>query len=89
MWTGGELHTDQVTDQVRLLRALSGEMTRQELQDAVGLRHRIHFSKACLFPALRGRLIEMTIPDKPRSRRRRYRLTPVGREYLERTGAAR
>ena len=81
--------TDQVADQVRLLRALSGEMTRQELQDAVGLRHRIHFSKAYLLPALRGRLIEMTIPDKPRSRRQRYRLTPVGREYLERIGAAR
>ena len=81
--------TDQVTEQVRLLRAMSGEMTRQELQDAVGLRHRIHFSKAYLLPALRGRLIEMTIPDKPRSSRQRYRLTPAGREYLKRVGEAR
>ena len=28
----------------------------------------------------------MTIPDKPRSSRQRYRLTPAGRRYLEPNG---
>ena len=67
---------------VRLLRAISGDVTRQHLQEALGLKHEDHFRNAYLQPALRAGLIEMTIPDKPRSRRQRYRLTPDGRRYL-------
>ena len=67
---------------VRLLRAMSGDVTRQHLQEALGLKHEDHFRNAYLQPALRAGLIEMTIPDKPRSRRQRYRLTPDGRRYL-------
>ena len=96
--------TEQVTEQVedpteqvaggvdleaRLLRVMSGEMTRQGLQEALGLRHRIHFREAYLLPALRAGLIEMTIPDKPRSSKQRYRLTPAGRERLRQLGAPR
>ena len=33
----------------------------------------------------RPELIEMTVPDKPRSRNQRYRLTPEGREFLRQT----
>ncbi len=77
--------TDQVTDQVhhlaaRLLGVMSGAMSRQSLQDALGLKHRAHFRTAYLLPALRAGLIEMTIPNKPRSSKQRYRLTPAGRE---------
>ena len=68
---------------------MSGEMTRQGLQEALGLRHRIHFREAYLLPALRAGLIEMTIPDKPRSSRQRYRLTPAGRERLRQLGGPR
>ena len=46
------------------------------------VEHEDHFRKAYLLPALQARLIEMTIPDKPRSRNQRYRLTPAGCEYL-------
>ena len=69
---------------VRLLRAMSGDVTRQHLQEALGLKHEDHFRNAYLQPALRAGLIEMTIPDKPRSRSQRYRLTPAGRRYLKR-----
>ena len=88
--------TDQVTAQVedataqvagevhhlaaRLLGVMSGEMSRQGIQDALGLRHRNYFRKAYLHPALRAGLIQMTIPDKPRSGKQRYRLTPAGSE---------
>ena len=76
--------TGQVTgEEIRLLRAISGEMTRQGMQEALGLKHRDHFNNAYLLPALRAGLIEMTIPDKPRSSRQRYRLTPAGSEYLK------
>ena len=80
--------TDQVTDEVaavvRLLQASAGDVTRQHLQEALGLKHLVHFRLAYLQPALRAGLITMTIPDKPRSSRQRYRLTPAGRRYLSR-----
>ena len=76
--------TEQVAGQVRLLQALSGEMSRQSLQEALGLKHRNHFNQIYLIPALEAGLIEMTIPDKPRSSKQRYRLTPAGSEVLKR-----
>ena len=77
--------TGEVTGEVRLLQVIAGEMTRQHLQEALGLKHEDHFRKAYLSPALQAGLIEMTIPDKPRSRNQRYRLTPAGREFLRQT----
>ena len=75
----------EVAGEVRLLRVMSGEMTRQRLQEALGLKHEDHFCKAYLIPALRSGLIAMTIPDKPRSSKQRYRLTAAGSEYLKQT----
>ncbi len=68
----------EVTPGVRLVRVLVGEMTRQQLQRALGLKDDEHFRKAYLQPALGAGLIEMTIPDKPRSSRQKYRLTAKG-----------
>jgi ATP-dependent DNA helicase RecG len=74
----------QVTAQVgELLEQMNGEMTRQAMQDAVGLAHREHFRKAYLAPALEQGVIEMTLPDKPNSRSQRYRLTAFGRHWLD------
>ena len=77
--------TTEVATEVRLLQAISGEMTRQSLRKALGLKNDEHFRKAYLLPALQAGLIEMTIPDKPRSRNQCYRLTPAGCEYLRQT----
>ena len=85
--TTGEV-TGEVAAVVRLLRAMAGDMTRQHLQEALGLKHEDHFRSAYLQPALRAGLVEMTIPDKPRSRSQRYRLTPAGSRYLRRTEEA-
>jgi ATP-dependent DNA helicase RecG len=74
--------TAQVTAQVgALLDRLNGEMSRQAIQDAVGLTHREHFRKTYLAPALEAGVIEMTQPDKPNSRSQRYRLTDAGRRW--------
>ena len=59
-------------------------MSRQEIQQALGLKHDDHFRNAYLIPALQAGLIERTIPDKPRSSKQRYRVTPAGRRYLRR-----
>lgn len=72
--------TLEVTPEVRLLSAFSGEMTRQQLKTALGLKDDEHFRKAYLLPALKAGLIEMTIPDKPRSSRQKYKLTDKGRQ---------
>ena len=81
--------TPEVAPEVRLLRAVSGEMTRQRLQEVLDLKDDEHFRKSYLLPALQAGLIEMTIPDKPRSSKQRYRLTPAGSEYLKQIGDAR
>lgn len=78
----------EVTQEVRLLSVLTGDMTRLQLKEALGLKDDEHFRKAYLLPALEAGLIEMTIPDKPRSSKQKYRLTEKGRQRVaqRRTG---
>ena len=76
--------TDQVHPQLAVLKAIFGETSRQQMQESLGLKHTRHFREAYLEPTMRAGLIEMTIPDKPRSSKQRYRLTPAGRRYLRR-----
>ncbi|MDD2499966.1 MAG: Fic family protein [Geobacter sp.] len=73
----------QVTPQVeRLLKALVGELSREKIQNALGLHDRKSFRELYLAPALASGLIEMTIPEKPNSRLQQYRLTDQGLEWL-------
>ena len=83
----GGLITGQVTGQVgQLLKNIKGEMSRAQMQKVLDLAHRDHFTEAYLKPALDAGLIEMTIPDKPRSSKQRYRLTDKGRQWLKEGG---
>ena len=71
----------QVTPQVeRLLAVLKDEMSREQLQQALGLHDRKSFRERYLKPALAEEVIEMTLPEKPNSRLQRYRLTDLGRQ---------
>ena len=55
--------TPQVTQQVeQLVAVLAREMSRAEIQAALQLRHRNHFTTVYLKPALEAGLIEMTLP---------------------------
>ena len=70
-----------VTPQVqKLIMIIGGEMTRQELQESLKLSDRMNFHKTYLQPAIESGVLEMTIPDKPKSRDQRYRLTITGKE---------
>jgi ATP-dependent DNA helicase RecG len=79
--------TPQVTPQVgKLLEALQGEMRSGELMEKLRLKDRMHFRMDYLQPALAAELIQMTIPDKPRSSKQKYRLTDKGRQAMRQQG---
>jgi len=72
--------TPEVTMEVkRLLNTMTGEHPRRELQEMLGLKNGDHFRKAYLSSAIEAGLVEMTLPDKPKSRFQKYRLTETGR----------
>ncbi len=62
---------------------MAGEMKRTEIQEALSLRHENYFREAYLIPALAAGMIEMTIPDKPKSSKQKYRLTGKGKRFVE------
>lgn len=63
-----------VTPEVfRMLGVIDGEM---------GLSDEKHFREHYQQPAVAQGLVEMTIPDKPKSSRQKYRLTDAGRALL-------
>lgn len=74
-----EVTTEVTPEVLRMLEVFEGDMSRQNLQRLLGLKDGEHFRKAYLLPAIERGLIEMTLPDKPRSSKQRYRLTQKGR----------
>ncbi|MFC2503528.1 MAG: Fic family protein, partial [Cardiobacterium sp.] len=75
---------------LRLLEPLQHEpLSVVELLDKLSIRHRESFRTTYLVPALTQNLVEMTLPDKPKSPNQKYRLTAKGRALLQRTKAPR
>ena len=75
--------TDPVTPEVaRLLAVLTREMSRMEIMAALGLKDEKHFRESYQQAAVKLDLVEMTIPDRPRSQLQKYRLTALGRAKL-------
>ena len=90
--TGQVTVQDTVQDAVQvphrveqLVAALTGEMSRTELQAALKLRNRAHFANSFLQPALGAGLIEMTLAHTPTSRKQRYRRTAAGEALVRHT----
>ncbi len=59
------------------------EFDGRKLAEAVGYTTRTGNYKRALAKLLQDKLLEMTIPDKPRSQNQKYRLTAKGRKMLE------
>ncbi|MEE8585926.1 MAG: hypothetical protein V3T83_13850 [Acidobacteriota bacterium] len=66
-----------------MLAAARQPASRDELQQASGLADRKHFRMNYLEPLLTDGWLERSIPDKPRSPKQRYRITPIGLAVLE------
>lgn len=80
--------TEEVTMEVTmevaaLLKVINGDMSRQELQTSMNLKNADHFRKAYILPAIAAGALEMTLPEQPKSRLQRYRLTSKGLQWLK------
>lgn len=69
-------------DQAQLLEMAAIPRSLQELMEPSGRTNRTKFRDQVLSPLLEAGLLEMTIPDKPRSPQQRYRTTPAGERLL-------
>lgn len=75
--------TMEVSEAIKaFLSVFSGEMSRTELMNKLALKNADHFRLHYLKRALEGGLIEMTHPEKPRSRLQKYRLTEAAKQLL-------
>ena len=68
--------------QVEILRNSLSEQPILELMALSGKRNRTKFRNQVLRPLLEQGLLEMTVPDKPRSSKQKYRVTARGRDLL-------
>jgi len=68
--------------QVEILRKCSEDSPLVDLMVVTGRSDRTKFRNQVLNPLMDAGLLEMTLPDKPRSPKQRYRITPLGREIL-------
>jgi len=57
-------------------------MSREQLQQQLGLADRKSFSQAYLQAVLEQGLIEVTLPDKPQNKLQKYRLIAAGKAAL-------
>jgi ATP-dependent DNA helicase RecG len=83
---GSDLWRDQVgvklglsLDQMKLLVNFENSHSIIELMQRAGRTNRTKFREQILNPTIETHLIEITIPDKPRSSKQKYRLTEKGR----------
>lgn len=72
----GEVTGEVTSEVLQFLRVRAhGPLTRADAQEELGLKGQANSRDRYLGPASDAGLIEMTIPDKPRSSRQKYRLT--------------
>jgi hypothetical protein len=60
---------------------MDGEMTRQEIQDALNLVDKVNFRQIYLLPAIEYGFVEMKFSQSPNHPQQKYRLTAEGKDY--------
>ena len=84
----GDQVSDQVSDQVdplvyKVIEACQTPLSRAEILNQLGFKNHFDNYKKYIAPALARGWIERTVPDKPRSRNQKYRVTALGRVVLD------
>jgi ATP-dependent DNA helicase RecG len=69
--------------QAQVLESAAVERSLQELMVPSGRSDRTKFRDQVLRPLIEAGLLELTIPDKPRSPQQRYRVTAAGKKLLK------
>ena len=80
--SAGELDINLSMHQVDVMRKCLEPCAIKPLMGVTGRSDRTKFRHQVLKPLLDAGLVTMTIPDKPRSSKQRYRLTPLGENTL-------
>ena len=73
---------DLTGDQIEIIQRCEHEKTASELMEGVGRTNQSKFRQSVLKPLIHAELIEMTVPDRPRSRNQKYLLTQKGKKLL-------
>jgi ATP-dependent DNA helicase RecG len=73
-------------DQVEILRKCLEEKAITELMAVLGRTNRTKFRDQVIKPLIEDEMLEMTVPEKPRSSKQKYRITCKGRGFLESKG---
>ena len=79
----GEQVSEQVDEQVTILKFCSAPKQKQEILARLRLSPVYLNFKRHIQPLVEQGFLEMTIPDKPRSSKQRYRTTDLGRKILD------
>ena len=79
-----EVSHDVTPEVKRLITVLNNSMSRKEIQQKLKLKDEKNFRQKYLIPAIKEGFVEMTVPEKPKSRLQKYRLTAKGRAFISR-----
>ena len=78
-----EAHDHLTETELQILKFSIAPKSTQELLKLLGYRSRTGNYKAALYNLLSKNYIEMTIPERPRSKNQKYRLTQTGKHLIE------
>ncbi|HPN38395.1 MAG TPA: hypothetical protein PL041_08320, partial [Melioribacteraceae bacterium] len=67
----------------RILEYCISPKLRNEIQLFIGLSDRKYFSKVFLAPLINFNLVEMTMPEKPKSSKQKYTTSNLGKQILK------
>ncbi|HRY33036.1 MAG TPA: putative DNA binding domain-containing protein [Bacteroidales bacterium] len=79
---GTKLIEKGLLNMVQILILCLREKSLQELADITGYSNRSKYKSSYIDPLVNYRLIELTIPDKPKSPAQKYKTTVAGRYFL-------
>jgi hypothetical protein len=78
-----QLTSEVIPEVMNMLKMIKGEITRNEIMTILGLKDEKHFREHYMQTVINAHFMEMTIPDKPRSKNQKYRLTAIGQNLLK------